>query len=452
MKNIFLLKKLVLSTLLLCTLMIAKGQNVDIRFHRDSVNCDLKSACYTTQIRPNGTMPINLAGQNYRIFYNSSRAKTTTITSLLPIQYGAISIVQDLTDIDASSSGAPLSFKSTLGFLNYSIDLSDVQFGGIEIPMNEWYSTSRICFEIDQAVFDDADKCLETVWGREGLTDSLASAFVQVSRWVSTNKTTYSIVVEYYDLDSSIDDNACFADICDEDSNYEIMIDDVLVNESIGQVTVQICLDKAATKDVTVSVKTSNGSALAGEDYVAITDTIVTIPAGQICVPLLISILDDDIHEGNETFNVELSNPSSNVVIINQTGVVTIQDDEVIPSLSISDLIVLENADIIYVPVTLSGKSNQNTTFTVNTNNITALGGVDYNIIVDQFITILAGETSKNIPITIIDDLIVESSKTFEIVLSDISSNAIISDNTGIVTIIDNDESCDARAPKLSKK
>lgn len=563
MKSIFLVRKVVLSTLLLCTFMIAYGQDVDIRFHRDSVNCDLRSACYTTQIRPNGTIPINLGGQNYRIFYNSSRAKTTSVTSLLPSQYGALSLVQDYHDIDASSNGAPISFKATLGFLNYAIDLSDVQNGGVEIPLNEWLSTTRVCFEIDQEVFEDPNKCLEAVWGREGLTDSLASAFVQISRWVTTNRTTSTKVIEYYDLDSSSGDEACFTSTCGNASSYGIFINDVLVKENSGQVSVQICLDGSATQNVSVTVKTSNGTALAGEDYVALTDSIVTIPAGQTCVPVTISILDDDFYEGDETFNVELSNPSSNATIIRQTGIVTIDDDEEVPTLSIDDIIVNENegnavlavslsgkmaipvsfkvnmadntakegddyepiqnrlftipakttsiminipiinddiyepdetfnviiseisnglfatkdvgvvtimddenipvlnisdvvvmeyADIIYVPVILSGKSSQDVTFTVNTNNITALGGFDYNVIINQTFTITSGHTTTNIPVIIIDDLIEEPAKTFEIELSNISSNAEISVDKGIVTILDDDGICDASAPKLSKK
>lgn len=370
-------------------------------------------------------------------------------------------------------------------------------------------------------------------------------------------------MIEYYDLDSSSGDEACFTNTCGNASSYGILINDVLVKENSGQVSVQICLDGSATQDVSVTVKTSNGTALAGEDYVALTDSVVTIPAGQTCVPVTISILDDDFYEGDETFNVELSNPSSNATIIKQTGIVTIDDDEEvqtlsiddiivnetegnavltvnlsgkmaipvtfkvntadntakegddyepiqnqsftipakttnitinipiinddisepdetfnviiadisngllatkdtgvvtimddedIPLLNISDVVVMENADIIFVPVTLSGKSSQDVTFTVNTNNITAWGGDDYNVIRDQIITILAGETSTTIQVKIIDDLIKEPFETFGIVLSDISSNAVISVDTGIVTILDNDESCEAHAPKLSKK
>lgn len=420
--------------------MIAYGQDVDIRFHRDSVNCDLRSACYTTQIRPNGTIPINLGGQNYRIFYNSSRAKTTSVTSLLPSQYGALNIVQDYHDIDASSNGAPISFKATLGFLNYAIDLSDVQNGGLEIPLNEWLSTTRVCFEIDQEVFEDPNKCLEAVWGREGLTDSLASAFVQISRWVTTNRTTSTKVIEYYDLNSSSGDEACFTETCGHSAIPGIFINDVLVMENSGKVTVQICIGEAIAKDVSVTVKTTNDTAIAGEDYRAIADSTVIIPAGQTCVSVTISILDDDIYEGDETFNVELSNPSSNATIIKQKAVVTIDDDESKPELSITDVTVHENDGNAVLTATLSGKMSKSVSFKVNTMDNTAKAGQDYNAIIDSLYTIPAKSTSVSITIPIINDDVSEPEESFSVLLSDVNEGIIISKSTAIVTIIDDEE------------
>ncbi len=420
--------------------MIAYGQDVDIRFHRDSVNCDLRSACYTTQIKPNGTIPINLGGQNYRIFYNSSRAKMTSVTSLLPSQYGALSLVQDEYDLDASSYNAPISFKATLGFLNYGIDLSDVQNGGVEIPLNEWHSTTRVCFEIEQAVFDDPNICLEAVWGREGLTDSIATAFVQVSRWVSKNKTTSTKVINYTDLNSASGDEACFIETCGHPSSSGIFANDVLVMENAGKVTVQICIGEAAAKDVSVTVKTTNDTALAGEDYRALVDSIVIIPAGQTCVPIVISILDDDIYEGDETFNVELSNPSSNATIIRQKAVATIDDDESKPELSINDVTVHENDGNVVLTATLSGKMSKSVSFKVNTMDNTAKAGQDYNAIIDSLYTIPEKSTSISITIPIINDDVSEPEETFSVVLTDVSEDIVMSKSIAIVSIIDDEE------------
>lgn len=176
---------------LFLSIVTSYAQNVDIRFKRDSVNCALRSVCYSTQIKPNGTIPINFAGHNFRIFYNGALAKTTSVTSLMPSGY-SFKVVTD-TIVDASIVDGPLSFEPALGFLNYYLDLGDLQNGGVEIPLGEWYSTTRVCFEVEPEVFSDPNTCLEAVWGREGLTDNYATAFNEISRWISKTKLLLSI-------------------------------------------------------------------------------------------------------------------------------------------------------------------------------------------------------------------------------------------------------------------
>lgn len=433
------MKKLILSILLLCIYSINYAQNIDIRFKRDSVNCEIGSVCYVTQIKPNGTMPINLGGQNYRIFYNSSLAKTTSVVSLLPSQYGALSLVQDLKDVDASSVGGPLSFEATLGFLNYAIDLSDVQNGGVEITMEEWYPTTRICFNVEPEVFENPELCLEAVWGRDGVTDLYATAFMEVSRWVMPNRTTATLIVNHIDLNASSGDEACFTETCGSFSNAEIYIDDVLISENNGSVNVQLCLNETTTDDVTVTVKTTNGTALADLDYVAIPETTYTIPAGQTCVAINIEILDDDVYEGDESFNVELSNPSANAEIVKAIAIVTIDDNESIPQISIEDKTVNEDDGSISMTVSLSGKIAVPVTFNVNTIDGTAKSDDDYIAIVDQSYTIPAEALSANITLNIIDDDYAEANETFSVAISNVSSGVTIEKGTGIITIVDND-------------
>ena len=189
------MRYLYFSILLLLLPLFALSQNYDIRFNRSSINCSSRQVCYDVQLRPNGPVNFNLAGQNYRIFYNSALASYVSGVSTLPAQYQGFTLVQDVQDVNADAVNGPLSFEATLGFLNYAMDLNDVQNGGIFLPENQWTSTSTLCFVVEQTVIDNPGTCLEFVWAREGLTDDYATAFVEVSRWISSNNTTNSMGV-----------------------------------------------------------------------------------------------------------------------------------------------------------------------------------------------------------------------------------------------------------------
>jgi hypothetical protein len=106
-----------------------------------------------------------------------------------------------------------------------------------------------------------------------------------------------------------------------------LSINDITVNESPGNATLQICASATSTSPITVTYTTSNGTAIAGSDYTSTTAT-ATIPAGQTCVAVNVPILDDNIGEPTETFTVTLTNPTG-ATINDGTGIVTILDNDV---------------------------------------------------------------------------------------------------------------------------
>ena len=90
-----------------------------------------------------------------------------------------------------------------------------------------------------------------------------------------------------------------------------------------------VSLDRAATDTVTVDYATSNGSATAGEDYTATSGTL-SFAAGETGKTVLVSIGDDIVNEGDETFTVTLSNASGAVLgTASATG--TIENRHVVP-------------------------------------------------------------------------------------------------------------------------
>src|SRR4030095_16123414 len=114
---------------------------------------------------------------------------------------------------------------------------------------------------------------------------------------------------------------------------------------------------------VTVNYTTANGTATAGSDYVA-TNGLVTFAPGTTSQNITVRVIGDQVNEVNETFFVNLSNPT-NASIADGQGLGTITNDDSSPTLSISDVSLAEgdsgSTDAGFV-VTLSAASGQTVT------------------------------------------------------------------------------------------
>lgn len=95
--------------------------------------------------------------------------------------------------------------------------------------------------------------------------------------------------------------------------------------------------------------------------------------------------------------------------------------------------------------VSLATPSTVPVTVAFQTVDKTAVAGIDYNA-TNGTLTFNPGETTKNVPVTIIGDSLVESTENFCLLLSN-ATNATIIAATGTGSIVDNDS---AITPKLS--
>jgi Ca2+-binding RTX toxin-like protein len=144
------------------------------------------------------------------------------------------------------------------------------------------------------------------------------------------------------------------------------------VNSAVFTVT----LSQASNSRVTVNFATSNGTAIAGSDYTSRNGTLTFNP-GQTSKTISIPILDDNINEPNETFNVVLSNPS-NAVLSDATGLGTISDT-LVSARSATLPATVENLQLIgSAPVNGTGNDRNNImTGNNNNNNLAGRGGND---------------------------------------------------------------------------
>jgi ribosomal protein L35AE/L33A len=218
------------------------------------------------------------------------------------------------------------------------------------------------------------------------------------------------------------------------------------VDEDDG--SIEITVTRVGGSDGAVSVRcaSSNGSATAGNDYVQTTNTLNWgdgDSAGKSCT---VPILDDSIIEGDETFNLTLSNATGGATIGDpDTAVVTITDNEELPAgtlqFSAADYSVDEDGGSVEITVTREGGSDGAVSVRCASSNGSATAGNDYVQTTDTLNWGNGDNANKSCTVPILDDSIIEGDETFNMALSNSTGGATIgSPGTAVVTITDNDE------------
>jgi len=153
--------------------------------------------------------------------------------------------------------------------------------------------------------------------------------------------------------------------------------------------------------------------------------------------PVSVSVLNDGTSEADETFVVNLSGPS-NATIADGQGTGTIEDDDVVPTLSINDVTETEGVGVTAgFTVSLSAVSGQTVTVNWATANVTAVAGSDYTS-ASGTVTFDPGEMTQPVSVSLLNDGTSEADETFVVNLS-APSNATITDGQGVATIEDDD-------------
>jgi len=209
------------------------------------------------------------------------------------------------------------------------------------------------------------------------------------------------------------------------------------VDEGAGFIT-YVVSRTGLSSTATVQFETAGGSATAGSDYTALSQSL-TFAAGEMSKTVRVAIADDNAAEGNETVVASISNLSQGNNTSNPAVATIIDNDQ--SNWSVASVgSVDEGAGFITYTVTRTGASAQ-ATINFSTAGGTATAGVskDYTA-ANQTLTFAAGEMSKTIQVAINDDNVAEGNET---VVGSISSASAgnITTNTATATINDNDQS-----------
>lgn len=209
----------------------------------------------------------------------------------------------------------------------------------------------------------------------------------------------------------TINDNDSPPTVSFEQASYEF-------TENNAAAAVNVKLSAASLVTVTVNYASSNGTAVSGSDYQAISG-ILTFPAGTTSLPLALPLINDNLEESNETFSLALSSPVGAGLGAAANATVLILDDEVPPvaQFTVANLTVDENAGTVQGVVTLSNPSDKVVTVDYTFGNDSAVAPADYTGS-NGTLTFAPGETSKQIAITIVDDNTYELEERFTVTLS----------------------------------
>ena len=223
-----------------------------------------------------------------------------------------------------------------------------------------------------------------------------------------------------------------------------LSIDDVSVAEGDAGTTAFVFTvrrDDDGSGPVTVDFATSDGTATAGPDYAATSGTL-SFADGETTKTIEVEVSGDTDVEPDESFFVNLSNPTG-ATLADAQGQGTIQnDDEDAPpsALSIDDVAGAEGdagTRAFSFTVRLDPASDETVTTSFATANGTATAGSDYQA-VSGTLTFAPGETAKTLTVPVNGDLDIEPNETFFLNLS--GASVPLADGQGQGVIGNDDE------------
>lgn len=221
-----------------------------------------------------------------------------------------------------------------------------------------------------------------------------------------------------------------------------IVVDDVTVTEGdAGSVDAvfTVSLSAPSAAEVLVDYDTTDGSATAGDDYLATAGRLV-FPPGTTAVTVAVPVLADALDEPDESFFLDLSLPVGGTLADAQ-GLGTIHDDDPSVSLDVAGVTVTEGdpepegvgtVEAIFT-FTLSAPTARVVRVDYATEDDSATGGVDYRV-TSGYVEIPAGETTAEVAVTVHGDLEPEDDERFWLLVSNVDGAVeLVEEAAGVV-------------------
>ena len=221
-------------------------------------------------------------------------------------------------------------------------------------------------------------------------------------------------------------------------------ISDFSITEEQANAEFILTLSSPSRSTVNLDFETISGSATSTEDFVSQKSTLTFLP-GEVEKSISIAINNDLIFEQDERFAVAFS--AIDGVILNKSELnITINDNELIPSLEIQDISVNEGLGSATITASLSHQSKFPISINYTTQGNTAVAGIDFTstsgtLLFDPL------QQSKNLFINLIADDLFEGNEVLSMNFSDptgttlnkLSSSITIEDDESLPVLTVND-------------
>ena len=169
----------------------------------------------------------------------------------------------------------------------------------------------------------------------------------------------------------------------------------------------------AGRTTVTVEYATADLTATEPADYGRELGTL-TFPTGVAEQSITVDLVEDDLGETDEQFEVVLSNPMGAVMTAAKSTATILDDDQ--PEITVADARGPEDGGTLGFAVSLGAQSAAEVTVDYWTSEWTAKEGVDYQRAEDT-LTFAAGQTSRTIEVTLVADGLQEDDEEFDLLL-----------------------------------
>ncbi|MDA0346405.1 MAG: hypothetical protein O3C43_09470 [Verrucomicrobia bacterium] len=218
------------------------------------------------------------------------------------------------------------------------------------------------------------------------------------------------------------------------------------IQKSEGGLEVELVAQRTGGSLGSVSVQyaTSDGSAANGTDYIGSSGFLNWGAGSTTPRSVTITILEDQMDESDETFNLILSNLVGDADLGQSTAIITIQDNDEISSagtvgFTTGILTVEESVGVAFVSVSRIGGSSGELEVSYSFTDSTAVRGSDFTG-VDGVLQWSDGDVqNKFISFPIIDDGVFESDESFVISLA-ASIPEILNESSAINVVIEDDD------------
>lgn len=212
--------------------------------------------------------------------------------------------------------------------------------------------------------------------------------------------------------------------------------------ESMTPAVINATLSAPSSQTVTVRYATANGTAVAGSDYTATSDTLTFNP-GETSQAINVPITGDTTIEPNETFTVTLTLPVNATLgaIPRHSYTITNDDSRGSIRLNSATYTVDEAGPAATITATRTCGSSGVVGVRYATANGTATAGRDYTSATGALSWADGDMADKTFTVSITDDALDEPNRTFIVRLSAPTGGATLAlPSNGTVTIMDNDD------------